>query len=111
MRIIGLLLAVLITGCQTAGQEYYQAVQQIAIAQSAAQQAKSEALSKIAASGDSSAAGSAVMALALMQSPQTQVIPQQSAALSGVRPSSRLSVPWVLCGLAQTLRKRQLDMP
>mgnify|MGYP001307181066 FL=1 len=81
MRIIGLLLAVFITGCQTAGQEYYQAVQQIAIAQSAAQQAKSEALSKIAASGDSSAAGSAVMALALMQSPQTQVIPQQSAAL------------------------------
>jgi len=81
MRIIGLILAVLITGCQTAGQEYYQAVQQIAIAQSAAQQAKSEALSKIAASGDSSAAGSAVMALALMQSPQTQVIPQQSAAL------------------------------
>jgi hypothetical protein len=81
MRIIGLLLAVLITGCQTAGQEYYQAVQQIAIAQSQAQQAKSEALSKIAASGDSSAAGSAVMALALMQSPQTQVIPQQSAAL------------------------------
>jgi hypothetical protein len=81
MRIIGLVLAVLITGCQTAGQEYYQAVQQIAIAQSAAQQAKSEALSKIAASGDSSAAGSAVMALALMQSPQTQVIPQQSAAL------------------------------
>jgi hypothetical protein len=81
MRIIGLILAVLITGCQTAGQEYYQAVQQIAIAQSQAQQAKSEALSKIAASGDSSAAGSAVMALALMQSPQTQVIPQQSAAL------------------------------
>ena len=81
MRIIGLLLAVLLTGCQTAGQEYYQAVQQIAIAQSQAQQAKSEALSKIAASGDSSAAGSAVMALALMQSPQTQVIPQQSAAL------------------------------
>jgi len=81
MRIIGLLLAVFITGCQTAGQEYYQAVQQIAIAQSQAQQAKSEALSKIAASGDSSAAGSAVMALALMQSPQTQVIPQQSAAL------------------------------
>ena len=81
MRIIGLVLAVFITGCQTAGQEYYQAVQQIAIAQSQAQQAKSEALSKIAASGDSSAAGSAVMALALMQSPQTQVIPQQSAAL------------------------------
>ena len=81
MRIIGLLLAVFITGCQTAGQEYYADVQQIAIAQSQAQQAKSEALSKIAASGDSSAAGSAVMALALMQSPQTQVIPQQSAAL------------------------------
>jgi len=81
MRIIGLLLAVLITGCQTAGMEYYQAVERIAIAQSQAQQAKSEALSKIAASGDSSAAGSAVMALALMQSPNTQVIPQQSAAL------------------------------
>ena len=81
MRIIGLVLAVFITGCQTAGQEYYAAIQQIAIAQSQAQQAKSEALSKIAASGDSSAAGSAVMALALMQSPNTQVIPQQSAAL------------------------------
>mgnify|MGYP001337345372 CR=1 FL=1 len=81
MRIIGLILVVFLTGCQTAGQEYYQAVERIAIAQSAAQQAKSEALSKIAASGDSSAAGSAVMALALMQSPNTQVIPQQSAAL------------------------------
>jgi len=81
MRIIGLVLAVLITGCQTAGMEYYQAVERIAIAQSQAQQAKSEALSKIAASGDSSAAGSAVMALALMQAPNTQVIPQQSAAL------------------------------
>jgi len=81
MRIIGLLLAVFITGCQTAGQEYYQAVERVAIAQAEAQQAKSEALAKIAASGDNSAAGSAVMALALMQSPNTQVIPQQSAAL------------------------------
>jgi len=81
MKIIVLIVAVFITGCQTAGQEYYAAVQQIAIAQSAAQQAKSEALSKIAASGDNSAAGSAVMALALMQAPNTQVIPQQSAAL------------------------------
>ena len=81
MKIVGLILVVFLVGCQTAGQEYYQAVERIAIAQSAAQQAKSEALSKIAASGDSSAAGSAVMALALMQSPNTQVIPQQSAAL------------------------------
>ena len=81
MRIIGLLLAVFITGCQTAGQEYYQAVERVAIAQAEAQQAKSEALAKIAASGDNSAAGSAVMALALMQSPNTQVIPQQSVAL------------------------------
>lgn len=81
MKIVGLILIVFLVGCQTAGQEYYQAVERIAIAQSAAQQAKSEALSKIAASGDSSAAGSAVMALALMQSPNTQVIPQQSAAL------------------------------
>ena len=74
-------MAVLITGCQTAGQEYYQAVERVAIAQAEAQQAKSEALAQIAASGDNSAAGSAVMALALMQSPNTQVIPQQSAAL------------------------------
>ena len=81
MRIIGLLMAVLITGCQTAGQEYYQAVERVAIAQAEAQQAKSEALAQIAASGDNSAAGSAVMALALMQAPNTQVIPQQSAAL------------------------------
>tara|TARA_R110002020_G_scaffold251187_1_gene465129 strand:- start:152 stop:934 length:783 start_codon:yes stop_codon:yes gene_type:complete len=81
MKLLGLLLIVFITGCQTAGMEYYQAVEKIAIAQSQAQQAKSEALSKIAASGDNSAAGSAVMALALMQSPNMQVIPQQSAAL------------------------------
>jgi hypothetical protein len=81
MRIIGLLLAVLITGCQTAGMEYYQAVEKVAIAQAQAQQAKADALSKIAASSDSSAAGSAVMALALMQTPNTQIIPQQSAAL------------------------------
>ena len=81
MKFLGLLLIVFITGCQTAGMEYYHAVEKIAIAQSQAQQAKSEALSKIASSGDSSAAGSAVMALALMQSPNMQVIPQQSAAL------------------------------
>ena len=81
MKFLGLLLIVFITGCQTAGMEYYHAVEKIAIAQSQAQQAKSEALSKIAASGDNSAAGSAVMALALMQSPNMQVIPQQSAAL------------------------------
>ena len=61
--------------------EYYQAVENVAVAQAQAQQAKSEALAKIAASGDNSAAGSAVMALALMQAPHTQVIPQQSVAL------------------------------
>jgi|TARA_R100000084_G_scaffold13657_1_gene4618 hypothetical protein len=72
---------VVLTGCQSAGMEYYQAVEKVAIAQAQAQQAKSEALSKIAASGDNSAAGSAVMALALMQSPNTQVLPQQSVAL------------------------------
>jgi len=72
---------VVLTGCQTAGMEYYQAVENVAIAQAQAQQAKSEALAQIAASGDNSAAGSAVMALALMQAPNTQVIPQQSVAL------------------------------
>ena len=81
MKILALVLSIFLVGCQTAGMEYYQAVEKIAIAQSQAQQAKSEALSKIAASGDSSAAGSAVMALALMQSPNMNVIPQQSAAL------------------------------
>lgn len=81
MKILALVLSVFLVGCQTAGQEYYQAVERVAIAQAEAQQAKSEALSKIAASGDSSAAGSAVMALALMQSPNMNVIPQQSAAL------------------------------
>tara|TARA_R100000664_G_scaffold24559_2_gene34381 strand:- start:1575 stop:2357 length:783 start_codon:yes stop_codon:yes gene_type:complete len=81
MKFLGLLLIVFITGCQTAGMEYYQAVEKVAIAQAQAQQAKADALSKIAASSDSSAAGSAVMALALMQTPNTQIIPQQSAAL------------------------------
>jgi hypothetical protein len=81
MKFLGLLLIVFVTGCQTAGMEYYQAVENVAVAQAQAQQAKSEALAKIAASGDNSAAGSAVMALALMQAPHTQVIPQQSVAL------------------------------
>lgn len=81
MKFLWLILIVFITGCQTAGMEYYQAVEKVAIAQAQAQQAKADALSKIAASSDSSAAGSAVMALALMQTPNTQIIPQQSAAL------------------------------
>jgi len=81
MKILALVLSIFLVGCQTAGMEYYQAIERVAVAQAEAQQAKSEALAKIAASGDNSAAGSAVMALALMQSPNTQVIPQQSAAL------------------------------
>tara|TARA_Y100000361_G_scaffold135654_1_gene135751 strand:- start:824 stop:1606 length:783 start_codon:yes stop_codon:yes gene_type:complete len=81
MKILALVLSIFLAGCQTAGMEYYQAVENVAIAQAQAQQAKSEALAQIAASGDNSAAGSAVMALALMQSPNTQVIPQQSVAL------------------------------
>ena len=81
MKILALVLSIFLAGCQTAGMEYYQAVENVAIAQAQAQQAKSEALAQIAASGDNSAAGSAVMALALMQAPHTQVIPQQSVAL------------------------------
>lgn len=81
MKILALVLSIFLAGCQTAGMEYYQAVENVAIAQAQAQQAKSEALAQIAASGDNSAAGSAVMALALMQAPNTQVIPQQSVAL------------------------------
>ena len=81
MKILALVLSIFLVGCQTAGMEYYQAVENVAVAQAQAQQAKSEALAKIAASGDNSAAGSAVMALALMQAPHTQVIPQQSVAL------------------------------
>jgi len=81
MKILALVFSIFLVGCQTAGMEYYQAIERVAVAQAEAQQAKSEALAKIAASGDNSAAGSAVMALALMQAPNTQVIPQQSAAL------------------------------
>ena len=81
MKIVGLILVVFLVGCQTAGQEYYAAVEKVAIAQAQAQQAKADALLEAIKSGDSSASGSAVMALALMQSPQTQVIPQRSAAL------------------------------
>lgn len=80
-KILAVLGTAILMGCQTAGMEYYQAVENVAIAQAQAQQAKSEALAQIAASGDNSAAGSAVMALALMQAPHTQVIPQQSVAL------------------------------
>ena len=99
MKILALVLSIFLIGCQSAGQEYYAAIQNVAIAQSQAQQAKSEALQKIAASGDNSAAGAAVLALALIQAPQTQVIPQKSAALEWARimvpTASSLGAMWI----------------
>ena len=81
MRIIGLILGVFLTGCQTSNMEYYQAVIEQSKNQSAAIQAKSSALASLAKS-DSGAGSSAVLALALMDTNVSQnIIPQKSAVL------------------------------
>jgi len=77
MRIIGLILGVFLTGCQTSNMEYYQAVIEQSKNQSAAIQAKSSALASLAKS-DSGAGSSAVLALALMDTNVSQnIIPQK----------------------------------
>ena len=67
MKVIttALLTALLfITGCASTNSLYYEAVQKTAEANARAVQAKFDALSKIASSGDGQAASAAVMALA-----------------------------------------------
>ena len=100
MKIIAAVLAaLLLTGCASSSSQYYEAVQRAAEASSQASQAKFEALSKIAASGDGQAASAAVMALALTQTATVQPIPQQSEAMQWASilasPVTSLGMMWM----------------
>ena len=75
------LVAISLTGCASAGADYYQAMERAANANAAASTARYEALAKVAQSNDPGAATAAVMAIAL--SKDTAVLPQyvESSAL------------------------------
>ena len=100
MKTLAILAVIIgITGCSTSSTQYYEAVAAAAQSNAAASQAKFEALSKIAATGDGQAASAAVMALALTQTPMVQPIPQQSEALQWASilasPVTSLGMMWM----------------
>ena len=99
----------LISGCASSSSQYYEAIQKAAEANSAATQAKFEALSQIASSGDGQAASAAVMALALTQTPAIQPIPQQSEALQWASvlasPVTSLGMMWMQSDTTKQMAK------
>jgi len=103
-------------GCASTSTQYYEAVQKAAQANAAASQAKFDALSKIAASGDGQAASAAVMALAMTQTPVVQPIPQQSEALQWASvlaaPVSSLGMMWIQADSAKKMAEynSQVDL-
>lgn len=110
MKLITTILAVLLlAGCASSSTQYYEAVQRTAEANAKAAQAKFDALSKIAASGDGSAASAAVMALALTNTSNVQPIPQQSEALQWASilasPVTSLGMMWMQADSAKTMAR------
>lgn len=109
-------LAVFVTGCASSSSQYYEAVQKTAEANALAHQAKFDALSKIAASGDGQAASAAVMALALTNTQSIQPIPQQSEALQWASvlaaPVTSLGMMWMQADSAKTMARynSQVDL-
>lgn len=103
-----------LSGCASTTSEYYQAVESAAQANAAASQAKFDALSKIAASGDGQAASAAVMALALTQTPAITPIPQQSQALQWASilaaPISNLGMMWLQTDSTKTMAEYNRDV-
>jgi hypothetical protein len=119
MKIIttALLTALLvITGCASTNELYYESVQKTAEANARAVQAKFDALSKIASSGDGQAASAAVMALALTSTPNAQPIPQKSEAIQWASilasPVTSLGMMWMQADSAKTMAKynAQVDL-
>ena len=119
MKIIttALLTALLvITGCASTNELYYESVQKTAEANARAVQAKFDALSKIASSGDGQAASAAVMALALTSTPNSQPIPQKSEAIQWASilasPVTSLGMMWMQADSAKTMAKynAQVDL-
>jgi len=74
LKVATLMMAILMVGCATGGTQYYDAIREAAEAQSRVQEARYNALSKVAASGDSGAATAAVMAIAMTS--ETPIVPQ-----------------------------------
>jgi len=114
--IFSLAVIAVLSGCASSASQYYEAVQKAAEANSAATQAKFDALSKIAASGDGQAASAAVMALALTQTPAIQPMPQQSEALQWASvlasPVSSLGMMWIQADSAKKMAEynSQVDL-
>jgi len=119
MKVIttALLTALLfITGCASTNSLYYEAVQKTAEANARAVQAKFDALSKIASSGDGQAASAAVMALALTGTPNSQPIPQKSEAIQWASilasPVTSLGMMWMQADSSKTMARynSQVDL-
>lgn len=112
------LLAVLffMVGCASTNSLYYESVQKTAEANARAVQAKFDALSKIASSGDGQAASAAVMALALTSTPNVQPIPQKSEAIQWASilasPVTSLGMMWMQADSAKTMARynAQVDL-
>jgi len=112
------LLAVLLfmVGCASTNELYYESVQKTAEANARAVQAKFDALSKIASSGDGQAASAAVMALALTSTPNSQPIPQKSEAIQWASilasPVTSLGMMWMQADSAKTMARynAQVDL-
>ena len=103
-------------GCASTNELYYESVQKTAEANSRAMQAKFDALSAIASSGDGQAASAAVMALALTSTPNSQPIPQKSTAIQWASilasPVTSLGMMWMQADSAKTMARynAQVDL-
>ena len=114
--ITAVLTLLLLTGCASSTSQYYEAVQRAAEANSKAAQAKFDALSAIAASGDGEAASAAVMALALTQTQSITPIPQKSETIQWASilasPVTSLGMMWMQADSAKTMARynAQVDL-
>ena len=108
-RILTALSIIFMVGCASSNTQYYEAVQKTAEANARAAQAKFDALSAIATSGDGQAASAAVMALALTNTSNVQPIPQQSEAIQWASilasPVTSLGMMWMQADSAKTMAR------
>ena len=116
MKAVLLCVLLIMGGCASSNSLYYEAVQKTAEANAKAAQAKFDALSQIASSGDGQAASAAVMALALTQTSSVQPIPQKSEAIqwASILASSvtSLGMMWMQADSAKTMARynAQVDL-
>jgi hypothetical protein len=116
MKAVLLCVLLIMGGCASSNSLYYEAVQKTAEANAKAAQAKFNALSQIASSGDGQAASAAVMALALTQTSSVQPIPQKSEAIQWASilasPVTSLGMMWMQADSAKTMARynAQVDL-